>query len=110
MFDFLIPKANAQIVPQSLDPLTAGWSELVQVVQNIINLAFTVIIPIIAAIMVVYAGFKFVTAGGNDSKIKSAKEIIKSAIIGVFIAYGAGLLIKIIIGALGITGTTNPIQ
>lgn len=110
MFDFLIPKANAQIVPQSLDPLTAGWGELVQVVQNIINLAFTVIIPIIAAIMVVYAGFKFVTAGGNDSKIKSAKEIIKSAVIGVFIAYGAGLLIKIIIGALGITGTTNPIQ
>ncbi len=105
MLDFLIPKANAQIVPSNIDPLTAGWTELLQVIQNIVNLMMTMIIPMIAAIMFVYAGFLFVTAGGNESKIKSAKGVIKSTIIGLFIAYGAGLFIKIIIGALGITAS-----
>jgi len=41
---------------------------------------------IIAAIMLVYAGFNYVTAGGNDEKIKTATKTLIFALIGVVLA------------------------
>lgn len=52
---------------------------------------------VVAAIMLVYAGFNYVTAGGNDEKIKTATKTLIFALIGVAIALlakGLPLLIQ----------------
>ena len=47
---------------------------------------FIIIIALpIATIMVVYAAFLFITAGGGDERVKKAKTIITLAIIGIAI-------------------------
>jgi hypothetical protein len=40
-------------------------------------------------VLTLYAGFLWMTAAGEDDKIKKAKDILKSAIIGLAITLGA---------------------
>jgi len=45
------------------------------------------IVGILAAVMMIVAGFQWVTSGGNSEAITSAKKRIGGAIVGMFIAY-----------------------
>lgn len=53
-------------------------------------------IGIIATVMVFWGGIRWVTAAGNPSGIKDAKEIIFSALIAVVISLGSYLLLYVI--------------
>lgn len=56
--------------------------------------AFTVAaVAFLAVIMIFYAGMKWLVAGGNMGTVKSAKDQISSALIGLLIALGAYLLL-----------------
>jgi len=59
-------------------------------INNGINVVLGVL-GILATIMILYAGFLWLTAGGNTDQVGKAKKIIKQAIIGLIIislAYG----------------------
>jgi hypothetical protein len=43
-------------------------------------------------LVIIYAGFQFLTAQGNKSKIETAKRMLLYAVIGAAIILGAGLL------------------
>ncbi|MBU2542301.1 pilin [Patescibacteria group bacterium] len=43
----------------------------------------------VALAIIVYAGFKWMTAGGNDENVASAKKILTAAIIGLVIIFSA---------------------
>lgn len=43
------------------------------------------ILGVLAVIMIVYAGFIWLTAGGNDQQLQKAKKILRQAIIGLII-------------------------
>jgi hypothetical protein len=58
---------------------------LTRIVRNIINI-FSIIIGIAAVIMILFGGFKFITAAGDSGRITSAKHTIVYAIIGLVIA------------------------
>lgn len=58
---------------------------LTTVIRNVINI-FSIIIGIVAVIMVMVGGFKYVTAGGDSNSITSAKHTIVYAIIGLVVA------------------------
>ena len=51
---------------------------------------------IIAVIMIIYAGFKFVTALGDPGKLKDAKGLLLSVIIGLAILLGAKAIVGIV--------------
>ena len=51
---------------------------------------------VVAVFFIIYAGFLFVTAGGNEDKHKSAKKAILYAVIGTAILLGAQALAKIL--------------
>ncbi len=58
------------------------------VVKNIIVL----VIPV-AVVMIVWAGFNFLTAAGNTAKIQKGKEILKWTVIGLaIIFFGSGFI------------------
>lgn len=59
-----------------------------EVIVRIINLALT-FLGLIAVILILWGGFKWMTAGGNDENVEAAKKIIIAAVIGLAIIISA---------------------
>lgn len=55
-----------------------------RVIQALLGLVGTVFI-----VLFIYGGFLYMTSGGNDEKIKKGKDLLKNAIIGLFIIMAA---------------------
>jgi hypothetical protein len=72
------------------------------IVSNIIKVALG-LLGIIFIVLLIYAGFKYMTSQGNEEQVDSAKKQIVSAIIGLIIilsAYGITVFVtKAIINA-----------
>jgi hypothetical protein len=64
--------------------LGLGSADLKQTVLNIVTFVLG-LLGLIAVIMILYGGFIWLTAGGNEDKVSSAKRIISSAIIGLVV-------------------------
>lgn len=58
---------------------------------------FSVIVGVLAVIMIIYAGFRYVTSGGNPENTKSARNTILYAIIGLVIVAFAQLIVKFVL-------------
>ncbi|MCH7492346.1 hypothetical protein IID19_02000 [Patescibacteria group bacterium] len=78
-----------KIIPdECLHPTTDGKiCDLTSFVQLFINLAQVMlkILPYIAMIMMIWAGFNLMTSGGNPEKIQGGKKMVISIILGVLI-------------------------
>lgn len=82
------------IVIQINNPLT-GIDSVMQFIKKILDLAVTIGVPILA-IFIMYSGFLFITARGDMSKIKDAKNTLLNAIIGGAILLGAWVIAQAI--------------
>ena len=56
----------------------------------------SVIVGIVAVIMVIIAGLKFVTSGGDANKVASAKNAIIYAIIGLVVVAASQMLVHFV--------------
>ncbi len=54
----------------------------------------------IAVILVIYAGFMWMTSNGNEDKVTKAKNILKAAVIGLVIILSAFAITSFIINQL----------
>lgn len=43
------------------------------------------LLGIVATVLIIYAGFRWMTAGGNEDSVKTARQILFSAVIGLVI-------------------------
>ncbi len=64
--------------------LGLGSADLKQTVLNIVTFVLG-LLGLIAVIMILYGGFIWLTAGGNEDKIGSAKKVISAAVIGLIV-------------------------
>ena len=78
--------------------------DVVQLENNIVGW-LVIILGILAAIVIVYAGVKLVTSGGNQHAMEEAKGMISNIIIGYLIVLAAWLVIDYGLKALLDTGT-----
>lgn len=53
-------------------------------IVKIINVILTVL-GLIVVVLIIFAGFKWMTAAGNEEAVKKAQGIIKNAVIGLLI-------------------------
>lgn len=65
-------------------------------VTKIINL-FSALVGIVAVIMIVVGGFKYITSGGNDGNVSTAKNTILYAVIGLIIVGLAQVIVKYVL-------------
>jgi len=85
---------NAQAAYTLLVPLPGSGASpdlatyIAAAVQTCIILA-----ALLAVVMIVVAGFMYITAGGNPGRIETAKKYIWDAIIGLLIAVGYYLIL-----------------
>lgn len=69
---------------------------------NVINI-FSVVAGILAVIMIVLAGTRYITSGGSQEKVASAKSTLTYAIIGLIIVALAQVLVQFVLNK-----TVNP--
>ena len=81
------------------NPLQA--TEFEDIIDNAINFIFNVAI-VLAPLMIIVAGFLFVTAGGNPEQINRAKAIIIWTAVGFLIILLARGIMGIIKNILGV--------
>ena len=63
---------------------TAGEGQLINVIQIGINAVLS-ILGVIFLIFMIYGGFVWMTAQGNDTRVDKAKSMISAAIVGIVI-------------------------
>ena len=104
----LLPAAAlAQLSEASTDLTTVGTSigvdattnTLPELIGNIIAVLLSVL-GIIFVVLVVYAGFLYLTAGGETEKVKKAKTLLTQSIIGLIIIVAAYAIAAFVIDAL----------
>jgi hypothetical protein len=99
----LVPCGNVESGGNTTDMCT--YDDLIILAQTVIKfLIFDLAAPI-AAIMFAYAGFLYVTNGGNESKIKQAHDIFLYVFWGLVIALAAWLVVNYILVFLLGTGS-----
>lgn len=77
-------KNNLGIIGTKTGLGTQGDANLPQKIAAIINIALG-FVALIAVIMIIYAGFKWITAGGNEETVKEARGNIRNAVIGIVV-------------------------
>jgi hypothetical protein len=59
---------------------------------------------VVAVGFIVYGGFLYITAAGDDAQIKKGKEALVGAIIGIIVIGLAYAIVAFVIGAMGAGG------
>lgn len=63
---------------------------------QIINI-ISIIVGVIAVIMIIYGGFRYMTSGGDATKVGNAKNTILYALIGLIIVALAQIIVRFVL-------------
>jgi hypothetical protein len=86
---------------------TVGAQETVNdLVGTVINI-FSIVVGIVAVIMIIYGGFKYITSGGDSGNIGSAKNTILFAIVGLIIVAMAQIIVRFVLSRATNGGTAD---
>jgi len=99
-------KATADVVGTNILP-QGGASTIPQKVGTVVN-ALLGFIGIVFFILVLYAGFKWMTALGNTESVQKAKDIMEAAAIGMVIVLAAYAITKFVFTEVGGNQETPP--
>lgn len=61
-----------------------GGADLKETVINIIRFVLG-FMTLVAIVFIIYGGFTWLTAGGNEDRVEQAKRIISAAVIGMIV-------------------------
>lgn len=117
---FAVPAiANAQVTEQfcrgsnyaaenteSTDCNASGSDGQLNDIVRLVVDTFSWIVGIISVIMIVYGGFRYITSGGDSSKVTNAKNTIIYAIIGLVIVAAAQFIVNFVVQKATIGGST----
>lgn len=74
-------------------------TDLTELIGGLIN-AFLGVLGIIFVVLVVYAGYLYLTAAGDDGKVSKAKTLLGQAVIGLIIIIAAYAISTFVIDQL----------
>jgi len=67
------------------------------IITTVINL-FSLVVGIVAVIMIIIGGLKYITSGGDSGNITGAKNTILYAVIGLVVVALAQFIVKFVLG------------
>ena len=89
----LLAAAQTTIVnptPVSGDPI----QQLFRIIKTINNYFLTGLI-VLAAVFVVYAGWKYLTAAGDEESVKTAKNVLIYAVVSIAVGLAAQIIVAV---------------
>jgi len=75
---------------------TTGTAKIDGFITDLVNI-FSVIVGVVAVIMIIVGGFRYITSGGDSNNISSAKNTIIYAIIGLIIVALAQFIVQFVL-------------
>ncbi len=103
-------------ISEGLNKAAAGaYGTNPQPIESLVGGLISVALGIVGLLLLglfIYAGFKWMTAGGDATKIKEATALIRNAIIGLVIIVAAYAITSFVVQSLSnvTTGTGTPQQ
>lgn len=73
-----------------------GLGQFNRLIKRIINL-LSVIVGVVAVVMIIVGGLRYITSGGSDTSVTGAKNTILYAIIGLIIVALAQVLVRFVL-------------
>jgi cytochrome bd-type quinol oxidase subunit 2 len=67
-----------------------------KLIKQIIDV-FSIIVGVVAVIMIIYGGFRYITSGGDSNNVSAAKNTLIYAIVGLVIVAFAQIIVKFIL-------------
>jgi hypothetical protein len=99
---------NNDIGYSSFNDIQMGKNDPRTIVANVINIALG-LLGVLAIVLILMGGFKWMTAMGNDEKVGDAKRLLGAGVIGLLIVLSAyAVSIYIIRTYLSATGAISP--
>jgi len=100
----LVTNAQLDTLPGSSKIQNAD--NIVTFLTSLLNWVFGILL-IVSVAMILYAGFRYITAAGDEGKVKSAKKTLTYALIGIGIALLSKAIVLVIASVVGVS-TTAP--
>jgi len=73
-----------------------GTDKINTFITDIVNV-FSIIVGVVAVIMIIVGGFRYITSGGDSNNISAAKNTIIYAIIGLIIVALAQFIVQFVL-------------
>ncbi len=77
-------------------------TKLNNLIHYIIN-TLSAIVGVVAVIMIIIGGFRYITSGGTDTSVAGAKNTILYAVIGLIIVALAQILVRVVLNKVANT-------
>ncbi len=88
-------------VPAECNVKECGWLEIVKLGSEI--LSFGIYIAILGAtLVIVLAGWKIMTAAGDEGAVKTGKKMLWAAIVGIIVTMSAYMIVQFVLNKLGV--------
>jgi hypothetical protein len=78
---------------------TDATTKINDIIHTIVNL-LSALVGVVAVIMIIVGGFRYITSGGNDTSVTSAKNTILYAIIGLVVVALAQIIVRFTLSKL----------
>jgi hypothetical protein len=96
---FALAQGTNLYINELAEPIGLGTQDVRLTIASILNVALG-LLGIIAVVIIIYSGFIWMTAGGNDDRIKEAKTMLINGLIGLIIIITSYAVARFVINAL----------
>lgn len=76
------------------------FSDIFRTVNNIIYFLITIVFIPVVVIMFMYAGYTYITAGGDSKKVVKVRSLLKHIVLGMVIILCAWLIVRTFMSVL----------
>lgn len=73
-----------------------GTDKINGIIKTVINI-FSIVVGVVAVIMIIVGGFRYITSGGDSNNVSGAKNTIIYAIIGLVIVALAQFIVQFVL-------------
>lgn len=103
-FKGLVPVCNTIVDSQGNFSDPCDFDMVLAIVNKVIDFLLVTIATPLFALILIYVGWIYLSAGGNPEAVTRAKHIFKNVIIGYIIALASWLIVKTILSVVGFEG------
>lgn len=76
---------------------TCDFNDVLRLINNLITFLITTIFIPIVILLFMYAGYRYLTAGGNPAKIVNIKKMVRNIIVGMLLVLCSWLIVKTVV-------------
>ena len=115
----ILPDAHGTATKGCVAPVGSGISDATYCgnynLDDFMRLAVNIsrwilgIVGSLSLIMFIYGGFMFLISAGSSESVTKARKIIVAAVVGLIIVFASYLIIKFVLGSIGINWNGQPL-